>query len=88
MELIVLLMLIPLYGFLATYFCHPLTTLEITSNANLAYLVVVFSSYSLVGQPIPENTPYGTDDSFSFVSHHYQRIIYQIVIFAIAICLD
>ena len=29
-------------------------------------------------------TPYGTDDSFSLFSHHYQRIYYQIFI---SICL-
>ena len=46
----------------------------------MAYIVVLFSSYSLINAPIPENTPYGTDDSFSSVSHHYQRIYYQILI--------
>ena len=42
--------------------------------------MVLFSSYSLLSQPIPEVTPYGTDDSFSLFSHHYQRCYYQVAI--------
>jgi len=44
----------------------------------LALVVVLFSSYSLISLPIPELTPYGTDDSFSLFSHHYQRLYYQV----------
>jgi len=46
----------------------------------LALVVVLFSSYSLLSLPIPELTPYGTDDSFSLFSHHYQRLYYQVAI--------
>ena len=49
----------------------------------LALIVVLFSSYSLLSLPIPEVTPYGTDDSFSLFSHHYQRLYYQIAIGAV-----
>ena len=99
-ELLVVLMLIPIYGYLATYMCHPSTSgteymdglsLSYEPNGNyqaLAYIVVFFSSYSLIGAPIPENTPYGTDDSFSLVSHHYQRILYQIIVIGITLGLD
>ena len=92
-ELIVVLFLIPLYGYFATYLCHPVTSASWEMQVNgiqlyeqqvnyqvLAYIVVTLSSYSLINLPIPENTPYGTDDSFSSVSHHYQRIYYQVII--------
>lgn len=45
-------------------------------------LVALFSSYCLISRPIMESTPYATDDSFSLLSHHYQRIMYQIILFA------
>ena len=79
---------------MATYMCHPISAVEwmgddegLVQNGTLqvlTYLVVLFSSYSLVGAPIPENTPYGTDDSFSLVSHHYQRV-YYLIIFGLAL---
>jgi len=89
-ELITVLALAPLYGFLVTYFCHPETTTMILKNDDkktecvvLALIVVFFSSYSLLSLAIPEVTPYGTDDSFSVFSHHYQRIYYQIVLVSV-----
>ena len=87
-ELLALLILAPLYGFFATYLCHPATPLEVlpfdADQADLcsiiSLVVVFFSSYCLLSAAIPEVTPYGTDDSFSLFSHHYQRIIYQIAL--------
>ena len=38
----------------------------------------MFSAYSIVSLPIPESTPYNTNDSFSLFSHHYQRLEYSI----------
>ena len=85
-ELISLLVIAPLYGFFATYLCHPATSTtvlpldqdEADMCSILALIVVFFSSYSLLSAAIPEVTPYGTDDSFTLFSHHYQRVIYQI----------
>ena len=78
-ELITILILAPLYGFYATYLCHPATALmalpldedEADLCSILAIVVVFFSSYCLLSAAIPEVTPYGTDDSFSLFSHHY-----------------
>ena len=83
-ELITVLILAPLYGFYATYLCHPATaSVALPLDEGLAdtctmlsVIVVFFSSYCLLSAAIPEVTPYGTDDSFSLFSHHYQRIIY------------
>ena len=44
----------------------------------LCTIVILFSAYSLVSLPIPESTPYNTNDSFSLFSHHYQRLEYSI----------
>ena len=49
----------------------------------LTLLVTLLSSYSLISRPISESTPYATDDSFSLLSHHYQRILYQVILFGI-----
>ena len=78
-ELVTLLVLAPLYGFFATYLCHPATSKtaiphdedEADMCSILAIIVVFFSSYSLLSGAIPEVTPYGTDDSFNLFSHHY-----------------
>jgi len=78
-ELLTVVIVAPLYGFFATYLAHPKTAAlslavdgdEQTTCAALAIVVVFFSSYSLLSEPIPEVTPYGTDDSFSIFSHHY-----------------
>lgn len=83
-ELITILVIAPLYAFFATYLAHPKTSLlgmiidedEQTKYGILVVMVVLFSSYSLLSQPIPEVSPYGTDDSFSLFSHHYQRCYY------------
>ena len=87
-ELVTLLILAPLYGFFATFLCHPATAKtampldedEADMCSILALIVVFFSSYSLLSGAIPEVTPYGTDDSFTLFSHHYQRVIYQIAL--------
>jgi hypothetical protein len=42
--------------------------------------VIVLSSYSLFSRPIPESTPYLTNDSFSIFSVHYQRVGYSLII--------
>ena len=86
-ELVSVIALAPLYGFFVTYLCHPATVEEVYPDDDsmqtrcfvLSIIVVFFSSYSLLSLPIPEHTPYGTDDSFSLFSHHYQRIYYQIL---------
>ena len=44
----------------------------------LCTIVILFSAYSIVSLPIPESTPYNTNDSFSLFSHHYQRLEYSI----------
>ena len=74
-----MIFLAPLYGFFATYLCHPATAEEVYPEDDgkknlcmaLALVVVILSSYSLLSQPIPEVTPYGTDDSFGIFSYHY-----------------
>ena len=83
-ELVTVVLLAPLYGFFATYLCHPATARETypldddqeSLCVGLSLVVVILSSYSLISEVIPEVTPYGTDDSFSLFSHHYQRIYY------------
>ena len=83
-ELITVILVAPLYGFFVTYMAHPETAAlsmnvdedEKTTCTVLTIICVLFSSYSLLSQPIPEVTPYGTDDSFSLFSHHYQRCYY------------
>jgi len=39
---------------------------ENTASGGIAlmYITITLSSYSLFSQPIPESTPYGTNDSF------------------------
>lgn len=49
----------------------PLDEGEADLCSMLALVVVFFSSYCLLSAPIPEVTPYGTDDSFSLFSNHY-----------------
>lgn len=53
-------------------------------NKNTYYIITVItiflSSYSLFSAPIPESTPYLTNDRFSIFSHHYQRVTYSIII--------
>ena len=44
----------------------------------LCTIVILFSAYSIVSLPIPESTPYNTNDSFSLFSHHYQRLEFSI----------
>jgi hypothetical protein len=77
------------YGALNAYFIHDTTfsTLftKINSSDKLIYYVltivtIVFSSYSLFSKPIPESTPYTTNDSFSMFSSHYQRVGYSVII--------
>jgi len=50
----------------------------------LTLLVILLSSSSLIMKPIPENTPYPTNDSFWITSHHYQRVYYSIIVGAIS----
>ena len=78
-ELLTVIVVAALYGFFATYLAHPKTAAmaitidedEQTTCTVLAIIVVFFTSYSLLSKPIPEVTPYGTDDSFGVFSHHY-----------------
>lgn len=46
----------------------------------LTFATIVLSSYSLFSKPIPESTPYLTNDSTSILSSHYQRVGYSIII--------
>ena len=41
-------------------------------------ITILFQAYSLISLPIPESTPYNTNDSFGIYSHHYQRLEYSI----------
>ena len=64
-----------------TYMIHPETVGEDGTILQIATcIVILFSVYSLVSLPIPESTPYPTNDSFSLFSHHYQRIEYSIIL--------
>ena len=46
----------------------------------LTITTIVFSSYSLFSRPIPESTPYQSNDTFSILSSHYQRVGYSLII--------
>ena len=53
--------------------------------ASISWQVIVvtfFSCYSLLGEPIPETTPYVPNGNFHILSDHYQRV-YYIIIFQI-----
>ena len=64
-----------------TYMIHPDTVGEDgTTLQIITCIVILFSVYSLISLPIPESTPYPTNDSFSLFSHHYQRIEYSIIL--------
>ena len=70
-----------------TYFIHSITLVNLQGNTTYSSLyygltiaTVVLSSYSLFSQPIPESTPYLTNDSFSILSSHYQRVGYSLII--------
>lgn len=72
-----------------TYFLHTTTYLNINRDWNLDYfnvlygltiVTVILSSYSLFSRPIPESTPYLSNDSFSIYSSHYQRVGYSLII--------
>jgi Ca2+/Na+ antiporter len=83
LELVLTILMCVLYGFFATYLTHPATAEETYPFDEdqrdlcviLSLVVIIFSSYSLISAPIPELTPYLTDDSFHFLfSHHLQRV--------------
>ena len=64
------MLLVPIYAFLMTYMVH-VDTCPSTGWRVGTVIVVVFQSYCLASHPIPESTPYNTNDSFSLTSHHY-----------------
>lgn len=60
-----ILILTPIYGFLLTYqMSWPM------------FYMSILSSYSMLGEPIPELTPYLPNKDFHILSHHYQRVYY------------
>lgn len=88
-ELVFTVLITGVYGSLMTYFLHKTTYLNINRDWNLDYynvlyaltiVTVIFSSYSLFSRPIPESTPYLSNDSFSIYSSHYQRVGYSLII--------
>lgn len=79
-ELIFTVILTGIYGSLMTYFLHPVTYLALNRDSiggnyqtlyGLTVTTIVLSSYSLFSRPIPESTPYQSNDSFSIFSSHY-----------------
>ena len=71
-ELLTVIVLAPVYAGLMTYMMHPTTVGEDGLSLQLMTCVIIFfSAYSLISLPIPESTPYQTNDSFSLFSHHY-----------------
>jgi len=58
LELLWLIVLTPAYAFLMTY----------KMDWGMFYMAI-FSSYSMLGEPIPEITPYLTDKDFHLLSH-------------------
>ena len=71
-ELLTVIVLAPVYAGLMTYMMHPKTVGEDgTSLQIITCIIIFFSAYSLISLPIPESTPYPTNDSFSLFSHHY-----------------
>jgi len=83
LELALTMWMILLYGFFATFMTHPSTAEGMFPQDKaqrdlciaLSLVVIFFSSYSLISAPIPELTPYLTDDSFHFLlSNHLQRV--------------
>jgi hypothetical protein len=88
-EVIFVVFLTGIYGSLMTYFIHDQTFNNLNrdsmNNSNNIYfmitiLIIVLSSYSLFSKTIPESTLYLTNDSFSIISSHYQRVGYSIII--------
>lgn len=87
-ELIVTVLITGIYGSLMTYFLHASTFLILNRDFleiyqtfyGLTVTTIVLSSYSLFSRPIPESTPYQSNDSFSIYSSHYQRVGYSIII--------
>lgn len=89
-EVIWVVFLTGIYGSLMTYFIHEQTFVNLNrdsgmNKSNSTYYVItiitiVLSSYSLFSKPIPESTPYLTNDNFSILSYHYQRVGYSIII--------
>jgi hypothetical protein len=77
LELIFVIMLTGVYSSLQAYFIHYETFYFFVyeSSWNICYaltiITIFFSSYSLFSKPIPESTPYLTDDRFSIFSNHY-----------------
>lgn len=87
LEVFAVIIITGLYGALMTYFIHSITLVNLQGNTTYSSLyygltiaTVVLSSYSLFSQPIPESTPYLTNDSFSILSSHYQRVGYSLII--------
>ena len=75
-ELAELVILAAAYSGCMTYMIHADTLNKLDEGDRLTYqiltlVVVLFSSYSLMSLPIPESTPYQTNDSYSLFSHHY-----------------
>ena len=71
-ELLTVIVLAPAYAGLMIYMIHPDTVGEDGLILQIVTcIIILFSSYSLISMPIPESTPYLTNDSFSLFSHHY-----------------
>jgi hypothetical protein len=88
-EVIFVVFLTGLYTSLMAYFMHS-TTLTLLNPwltpydrqvfFGLTLATIFLSSSSLLSRPIPESTPYLTNDSFSIFSSHYQRVGYSVLI--------
>ena len=59
----------------------PITAFMLTFNFSwILFVVSIFSCYSLLGEPIPELTPYLTNSDFHILSHHYQRVYWLVIL--------
>ena len=71
-ELLTVVVLASVYAGLMTYMIHPETIGDDRQVLRtITCITILFSTYSLVSLPIPESTPYPSNDSFSLFSYHY-----------------